>query len=72
MAPPCRACVHIVESRFDDDVRQRAVAALGDIGGDDTLRPLVTMLVGDFGDPRVRAEAAWALGKRARVRATRR
>ncbi|HEX6834987.1 MAG TPA: HEAT repeat domain-containing protein, partial [Polyangia bacterium] len=53
----------IVDSRFDDDVRQRALAALGDIGGNEAMHTLVTMLVGDFGDPRVRAEAAWGLGK---------
>jgi len=56
----------IVGSRFDDDVRQRALAALGDIGGDEAMHTLVTMLAGDFGDPRVRAEAAWALGKQRR------
>jgi HEAT repeat protein len=55
--------VHLVESRFDDDVRRRALAALGDIGGDEATRTLVGMLGGDYGDPRVRAEAAWALGK---------
>ncbi|HEY2749562.1 MAG TPA: HEAT repeat domain-containing protein [Polyangia bacterium] len=54
---------HLVESRFDDDVRGRALAALGDIGGDEAARTLVSMLAGDYGDPRVRAEAAWALGK---------
>ncbi len=54
---------HLVESRFDDDVRGRALAALGDIGGDDAAHTLLTMLAGDYGDPRVRAEAAWALGK---------
>jgi HEAT repeat protein len=54
---------HLVESRFDDDVRGRAVAALGDIGGDEAAHTLVTMLAGDYGDPRIRAEAAWALGK---------
>jgi HEAT repeat protein len=53
----------LVDSRFDDDVRRRALAALGDIGGDDAVHTIVTMLVGDYGDPRVRAEAAWALGK---------
>ena len=37
----CRAWLRIVESRFDDDVRGRAVAALGDIGGDDAARTLV-------------------------------
>ena len=58
--------VRIVDSRFDDDVRQRAIAALGDIGGDEAMRTLVTMLMGDFGDARVRAEAAWALGKQHR------
>ena len=42
---------------------RRALAALGDIGGDEAARTLVTMLAGDYGDPRVRAEAAWALGK---------
>ena len=54
---------HIVESRFDDDVRGRAVAALGDIGGEEAAHTLLTMLAGDYGDPRMRAEAAWALGK---------
>ncbi|HXU69135.1 MAG TPA: HEAT repeat domain-containing protein [Polyangia bacterium] len=54
---------HLVESRFDDDVRGRALTALGDIGGDAATRTLVSMLAGDYGDPRVRAEAAWSLGK---------
>ncbi len=58
--------VRLVDSRFDDDVRRRALAALGDIGdigGDDATRTLISMLAGDSGDPGVRAEAAWALGK---------
>jgi HEAT repeat protein len=53
----------LVDSRFDDDVRRRALAALGDLGGAAAVHTLVTMLAGDNGDPRVRAEAAWALGK---------
>jgi HEAT repeat protein len=55
--------VHVVESRFDDDVRRRALAALGDSGGDDATRTILSMLAGDSGDQSVRAEAAWALGK---------
>jgi HEAT repeat protein len=54
--------VRLVE-RFDDDLRRRGLAALGDLGGDEATRALMSILVGDFGDPRTRAEAAWALGK---------
>src|SRR5260370_13349257 len=54
--------VRLIE-RFDDDLRRRGLAALGDLGGDEATRALTSILVGDFGDPRTRAEAAWALGK---------
>lgn len=61
--------VHLVDGRADTGLRQRALAALGNLDSDDATRTLAAILAADV-DPRLRAEAAWALGKRARAAAT--
>jgi HEAT repeat protein len=61
--------VHLVDGRADTGLRQRALAALGDLDSDDGTRTLAAILAADV-DPRLRAEAAWALGKHPRAAAT--
>jgi HEAT repeat protein len=57
--------VRLVDGRADVGLRQRGLAALGELDSDEATRTLVSMLGADV-DPRLRAEAAWALGKRPR------
>jgi HEAT repeat protein len=59
----------LVDGRADTGLRQRALGALGDLDSDDATRTLGSVLSADL-DPRLRAEAAWALGKRPRAAAT--
>jgi HEAT repeat protein len=59
----------LVDGRADTGLRQRALAALGDLDSDESTRTLGSVLAADL-DPRLRAEAAWALGKRPRAATT--
>jgi HEAT repeat protein len=61
--------VRIIDGRADTGLRQRALAALGSFDSDDATRALVSVLGADV-DPRLRAEAAWSMGKRPRAAAT--